>query len=63
MRRAVIQAVADPNRRAILSMLVNKNLTLYGVAENFHISCPAVFSQIKTLTEYGYESGRLSLSA
>lgn len=53
MRRDVFQAIADPNRRAILSLLVNKTLTLNGVAENFHISRPAVSEHIKILTECG----------
>ncbi len=51
MRRDVFQAIADPNRRAILDLLANKKLTLNGVAEHFRISRPAVSKHIKILTE------------
>jgi DNA-binding transcriptional ArsR family regulator len=53
MRRDVFQAIADPNRRAILSLLAKQRLTLNGVAENFRISRPAVSRHIKILKECG----------
>jgi len=53
MRRDVFQAIADPNRRAILSMLAEKRMTLNGVAENFEISRPAISKHIKILKECG----------
>jgi len=53
MRRDVFQAIADPNRRAILSLLSEKRMTLSGVAENFRISRPAVSKHIKILKECG----------
>ncbi len=53
MRRDVFQAIADPNRRAILALLSQQRLTLNGVAENFHISRPAVSRHIKILKECG----------
>ncbi len=53
MRRDVFQAIADPNRRAILGLLANQNLTLNGVAENFDISRPAISKHIKILSECG----------
>lgn len=53
MRRDVFQAIADPNRRAILSLLAKKRLTLNGVADNFRISRPAVSKHIKILAECG----------
>lgn len=54
MRRDVFQAIADPNRRAILSLLAtNQRLTLNGVAENFRISRPAISRHIKILKECG----------
>jgi DNA-binding transcriptional ArsR family regulator len=53
MRRDVFQAIADPNRRAILSLLARKKMTLNGVAENFRISRPAVSRHIKILKECG----------
>ena len=53
MRRDVFQAIADPNRRAILSLLARQKLTLNGVAEHFSISRPAVSKHIKILAECG----------
>jgi len=53
MRRDVFQAIADPNRRAILSLLAEKRMTLNGVADNFRISRPAVSKHIKILKECG----------
>jgi DNA-binding transcriptional ArsR family regulator len=52
-RRDVFQAIADPNRRAILSLLAKKTQTLNGVADNFDISRPAISRHIKILTECG----------
>jgi DNA-binding transcriptional ArsR family regulator len=53
MRRDVFQAIADPNRRAILALLARQRMTLNGVAENFRISRPAVSKHIKILKECG----------
>ena len=53
MRRDVFQAIADPNRRAILGLLAEQQMTLNGVAENFRISRPAVSRHIKILKECG----------
>ncbi len=53
MRRDVFQAIADPNRRAILALLANQKLTLNGIAENFRISRPAVSRHIRILKECG----------
>jgi DNA-binding transcriptional ArsR family regulator len=53
MRRDVFQAIADPNRRAILGLLSQQRLTLNGVADNFRISRPAVSKHIKILAECG----------
>lgn len=53
MRRDVFQAIADPNRRAILGLLSQQRLTLNGVADNFRISRPAVSRHIKILAECG----------
>ena len=62
MRRDVFQAIADPNRRAILGLLAKQRLTLNGVADNFRISRPAVSRHIKILAECGlvfvYQQGR-----
>lgn len=53
MRRDVFQAIADPNRRAIINLLAHQQLTLNGVADNFKISRPAISKHIKILTECG----------
>jgi DNA-binding transcriptional ArsR family regulator len=53
MRRDVFQAIADPNRRAILGLLAKQRLTLNGVANSFRISRPAVSRHIKILAECG----------
>ncbi len=53
MRRDVFQAIADPNRRAIINLLSQQKLTLNGVAENFDVSRPAISKHIKILTECG----------
>ena len=54
MRRDAFQAIADPNRRAILSLLARKKrLPLGQVAEHFRISRPAVSRHIRILAECG----------
>ena len=53
MRRDVFQAIADPTRRKIISLLVRQSLTLNGVASNFKISRPAVSKHIKILAQCG----------
>jgi DNA-binding transcriptional ArsR family regulator len=53
MRRDVFQAIADPNRRAIIGLLANQKLTVNAVAEHFSISRPAVSRHIRILKECG----------
>lgn len=53
IRRDVFQAIADPNRRKIIDLLAKKPLTLNAIADEFHISRPAVSQHIKHLTECG----------
>ncbi len=53
MRRDVFQAIADPNRRAIIGLLAKQDLNLNQVADEFNISRPAVSKHIKILTECG----------
>ncbi len=53
MRRDVFQAIADPTRRAIISMLAKQSLNLNAVAENFDVSRPAISKHIKILMECG----------
>jgi len=52
-RRDVFQAVADPNRRMILSMLAKGKLNVNQVADQFEISRPAISQHMKILTECG----------
>ena len=53
VRRDVFQAIADPTRRKIISMLAAKPLNLNAVAEKFDMSRPAISKHIKILTECG----------
>jgi len=53
MRRDVFQAIADPTRREIISMIAHQTLNLNAVAEKFHQSRPAISKHIKILTECG----------
>lgn len=56
MRRDVFQAIADPNRRIILSMLSDGKLNINQVADNFDITRSAVSQHMKILTECGLVS-------
>lgn len=53
MRRDVFQAIADPTRREIISLIANKTLNLNAIAESFDISRPAISQHIKILAECG----------
>lgn len=53
LRRDVFQAIADPNRRAIIRLVSQKKMTLNHVAEHFDVSRPAISKHIKILTECG----------
>jgi DNA-binding transcriptional ArsR family regulator len=53
MRRDVFQAIADPNRRVILGMLADSQLTVNQVANHFDITRSAVSQHIKILTGCG----------
>ena len=53
MRRDVFQAIADPTRREIINIVARQSLNLNAVAENFHVSRPAISKHIKILTECG----------
>lgn len=62
MRRDIFQAVADPTRRAILTLLVAGAMTPNALAEHFKSSRQAVSKHIKILTECGvvkqHQTGR-----
>ncbi|RYZ99966.1 MAG: ArsR family transcriptional regulator [Sphingobacteriaceae bacterium] len=51
MRRDVFQAIADPTRRAILSLLALHAMTPNALAEHFDSSRQAVSKHIRILTE------------
>jgi DNA-binding transcriptional ArsR family regulator len=51
MRRDVFQAIADPTRRAILSLIALHAMTPNALAEHFDSSRQAVSKHIKILTE------------
>ena len=53
MRRDPFQAIADPTRRAIISMIARESLNLNSVAEKFNVSRPAISKHIKILTQCG----------
>ena len=53
MRRDVFQAIADPTRREIISMIAHQTLNLNSIADKFHVSRPAISKHIKILTECG----------
>lgn len=51
IRRDVFQAIADPTRRAILSLIALQAMTPNALAEHFETSRQAVSKHIKILTE------------
>jgi DNA-binding transcriptional ArsR family regulator len=53
MRRDPFQAIADPTRRKIITLLAAETMNLNAIAEHFKMSRPAVSQHIKLLTECG----------
>ncbi|MEW7291667.1 ArsR/SmtB family transcription factor [Aquimarina sp. 2304DJ70-9] len=53
MRRDVFQAIADPVRRDIITLLAEQSLTVNSVAEKFDVSRPAISKHLKILKECG----------
>lgn len=51
MRRDVFQAIADPTRRAILTLIALHAMTPNAIAEHFDISRQAVSKHLQILTE------------
>jgi DNA-binding transcriptional ArsR family regulator len=51
MRRDVFQGIADPTRRAILSLMVVQAMTPNALAEHFDTSRQAISKHIKILAE------------
>lgn len=52
-RRDVFQAIADPNRRAMLHLVSRKPMNLNALSDHFDISRSAVSQHVKILTECG----------
>ena len=52
-RRDVFQAIADPTRREIISLIAKQPLNLNSVAEKFDMSRQAVSLHVKILEECG----------
>jgi DNA-binding transcriptional ArsR family regulator len=53
MRRDVFQAIADPTRREIISILASQTITPTAMADHFDVSRQAISKHIKILTECG----------
>ena len=53
IRRDVFQAIADPTRREIISLIAKEPLNLNAIAENFDTSRQAISLHIKILMECG----------
>jgi DNA-binding transcriptional ArsR family regulator len=48
------QIIADPSRRQMLMMLSKDSMTINNIADNFHMSRPAVSKHIKILYSGGF---------
>lgn len=51
MRRDVFQAIADPTRRAIITLIAVQAMTPNAIAEHFQTSRQAVSKHLRILTE------------
>ncbi|WP_268849477.1 ArsR/SmtB family transcription factor [Flavobacterium aestivum] len=51
MRRDIFQAIADPTRRAIITLIAMQAMTPNAIAEHFDTSRQAVSKHLKILTE------------
>jgi DNA-binding transcriptional ArsR family regulator len=52
-RRDVYQAIADPTRRAIISMISAQPLNISAIAKKFDVSQQAISLQVRILTDCG----------
>lgn len=53
MRRDIFQAIADPTRRSIISLIISEPMTPNTLADQFEISRQAVSKHIRILDECG----------
>jgi DNA-binding transcriptional ArsR family regulator len=51
MRRDIFQAIADPTRRAIITLIAIQAMTPNAIADNFHTSRQAISKHLRILTE------------
>jgi len=51
MRRDIFQAIADPTRRAILTLIAVQAMTPNAIAENFNSTRQAISKHLRILTE------------
>lgn len=51
LRRDVFQAIADPTRRAILTLVATQSMTAGAIAANFDTARPTVSKHLQILTE------------
>src|SRR5258708_38980288 len=59
-RRDIFQAIADPTRRAIITLIAVQAMTPNALAEHFNTSRQAVSKHIKILTECELVTQKLS---
>jgi len=51
MRRDIFQAIADPTRRAIITLITLQAMTPNAIAENFNTTRQAISKHLRILTE------------
>src|SRR5215216_1303965 len=51
MRRDIFQAIADPTRRSIITLIALQAMTPNAIADNFHTTRQAVSKHLRILTE------------
>jgi DNA-binding transcriptional ArsR family regulator len=51
MRRDIFQAIADPTRRAIITLIALQAMTPNAIADNFNTTRQAVSKHLRILTE------------
>jgi DNA-binding transcriptional ArsR family regulator len=51
MRRDIFQAIADPTRRAIITLIALQAMTPNAIADNFNTTRQAVSKHLRVLTE------------
>jgi DNA-binding transcriptional ArsR family regulator len=52
-RRDVFQAIADPTRRQIITLIAKRSMNLNSIADHFDVTRPAISNHIRILVECG----------